>query len=92
MAIDTVYRCRIYFDMHSGDADKGQYDIKKVSEFIFSTASRFNLDDCETSDGGPAHGPYCVLEHDNRQKLEQAEAAIMARIRRFKHLKIEGDA
>lgn len=92
MAIDTVYRCRIDFDMDGGDVDKDQEDIKKVTDFIFSTAIRFNLDECETSEGGPAHGPYCVLEHDGRAALEKSEAAIMAYIRRFKHHKIEGDA
>ncbi|MGE6468886.1 hypothetical protein [Serratia proteamaculans] len=90
MAIDTVYRCRIDFDFHSGDVNKDQDSIKKVSDFIFSTARQFNLDECETSEGGPAHGPYCVLEHDGIEALEKSESAIMAYIRRFKHHKIEG--
>jgi hypothetical protein len=89
MSIETVYRCRIDFDMRSGDVNKDQDDIKKVSDFIFSTSMKFDTDECEVSEGGPAHGPYCVIEGSNRQPLEKLEAAIKAYISRFKHHRIE---
>ena len=93
MPIQTVYRCRIDFDVRhpSDDTNKDQADIAKITDFIHKQAAVFGLDECETSDGGPAHGPYCVLENDRRNILEGAELEIRRYINRFKHHSIESD-
>ena len=69
--------------------DKDQISIAKITQFIFDASVRLKLDACETSDGGPAHGPYCVLEHCNRAVLEQAETEIKRYVRRFKGHSLE---
>lgn len=91
MAIDTVYRLRLDFDVNNTSArdtkeqeDKDQASIKKITKFIFDVSQQANLDECETSEGGPAHGPYCVLEHNDRAVLEKAGLKICAYIRRFR--------
>ena len=96
MAIDTVYRLRLDFDVYNGDVidtkeqeDKDQISIAKITQFIFDASVRLKLDACETSDGGPAHGPYCVIEHCNRAVLEQAETEIKRYVRRFKGHSLE---
>lgn len=96
MAIDTVYRLRLDFDVNNGDVidtkeqeDKDQTSIAKITQFIFDISMRDKLDTCETSDGGPAHGPYCVLEHSDRAVLERAEADIKRYVRRFKGHSLE---
>ncbi|EMY1073302.1 hypothetical protein AAIE55_004084 [Salmonella enterica] len=96
MAIDTVYRLRLDFDVYNGDVidtkeqeDKDQISIAKITQFIFDASVRLKLDACETSEGGPAHGPYCVLEHSDRSMLEQAENEIKRYVRRFKGHSLE---
>lgn len=93
MPIQTVYRCRIDFDVRdpSNDTNKDQAAIAKITDFIHKQAGAHGLDECETSDGGPAHGPYCVLESGRRNVLEEAELTIRRYISRFKHHSIEAD-
>lgn len=95
MAIDTVYRLRLDFDVYNGDVidtkeqeDKDQISIAKITN-LSSMPPFGSSDACETSDGGPAHGPYCVLEHCNRAVLEQAETEIKRYVRRFKGHSLE---
>ena len=91
MAIETVYRLRLDFDVNNSKVtetkeqeDKDQESIQKITKFIFNVSQQADLDECETSEGGPAHGPYLVLEHSDRVVLEKASQVICAYIRRFK--------
>ena len=65
MAIDTVYRLRLDFDVYNGDVidtkeqeDKDQISIAKISQFIFEASNRFKLESCETSEGCPSAVSY----------------------------------
>ncbi|HHL0036055.1 TPA: hypothetical protein ACQZK0_004311 [Enterobacter mori] len=57
MAIDTVYRLQLDFDVNNTSArdtkeqeDKDQASIKKITKFIFDVSQQANLDECETGD------------------------------------------
>ncbi len=96
MTIKTVYRLRLDFDVNNTSVrdtkeqeDKDQASIRKITKFIFDVSQQANLDECETSEGGPAHGPYCVLEHSDRAVLEKSGLKICAYIRRFSGHMIE---
>ncbi|AYX13058.1 MULTISPECIES: hypothetical protein [Yersinia] len=91
MGIQTVYRCRIDFDVYdpNDNMNKDQSDIKKITDFIHKQAGLFGLDECLTSDGGPAHGPYCVIEGAKYIVIEAAESKIIKYIKKFKHHSIE---
>ncbi|MFB5078549.1 hypothetical protein [Raoultella sp. C349492] len=89
MAIETLHRLIITFDIKKEDMH-GEIDaIDKIGSFVFDISERLRLDDCFVNYGGAAHLPYCMLEHSERACLEKAECEIQAYIGHFIRHKTE---
>lgn len=83
--IETVHRCRIFYDMDSENMCRVEDFITKVERFAF----RLNGIEVDTFSGNAAFSPWVLLECHDRISLVNVVERVECYIQRWRGAKLE---
>lgn len=85
--IETVYRCRIYYEMHDADGARYHNFLEKVTDFAhYRLGKRIEV---ESFSGNPAYGPQILLESEDHACLAKAAMRLESYIMRWRGAVLE---
>ena len=85
--IETVYRSRIYYEMHDADCARYHDFLEKVADFAHYKLGK--AIEVESFSGNPAFGPQILLECEDHACLAKAITRLENYIKRWRGAVLE---